>query len=253
MWRMHNAQSWNPDHYRAHAAFVPALGNALLELVPSGARDVLDLGCGDGVLTAALAARHPRVLGVDSSEALLQEARLRGLEVRALDGQRLDFEGAFDAVFSNAALHWMKDADAVLGGVYRALRPGGAFVAELGGKRNTATLLEAVLAALARRGIDGAARIPWYFPSPAEYTARLEQAGLRVQALWYFERPTRLPGDVVGWLETFGDALVHAVPADERPALLHEVREAVRPALCDAQGAWTLDYVRLRVVAVRPY
>jgi trans-aconitate methyltransferase len=146
----------------------------------------------------------------------------------------------------------MTDADAVLAGVYRALVPGGTFVAELGGQGNTASLLDCVLHLLWARGIDGAALVPWYFPSPAEYAARLERAGFRVEALWYFDRPTRLPSDVVGWLQTFGDSFTRALPAHERAGFLNAVREELRPELCRADGSWMLDYVRLRFVARRP-
>lgn len=248
---MSGAQTWNPHDYAHHAGFVPRLGEALLDLVPAGARRVLDLGCGDGVLTERLAARHAQVVGIDSSAPLVDVARQRGLDVRLMNCEQLAFDGEFDAAFSNAALHWMTDADAVLSGVHRALVPGGMFVAELGGQGNTATLLDCVLRQLAARGIDGAALVPWYFPSAAEYAARLEHAGFRVQALWHFDRPTRLPSDVVGWLQTFGDSFTHALHASERAAFLSAVREELRPKLRGADGSWTLDYVRLRFVARR--
>jgi trans-aconitate methyltransferase len=246
---MSTSQAWNPDDYAQHAGFVPELGKALLSLLPASAERVLDLGCGDGVLTEQLAARHARVVGVDTSTALVERAKQRGLDARLMAGEELRFEDEFDAVFSNAALHWMKDADAALAGVARALKKGGSFVGELGGKGNTDTLLTTVSQLLAAQGIAASALNPWYFPSPAEYATRLERAGFRVHALWHFDRPTRLPTDVVGWLQTFGDAFTRALPEPQRAAFLDAVRAALRPVLADAEGVWTLDYVRLRFVA----
>jgi trans-aconitate methyltransferase len=166
-----------------------------------------------------------------------------------MDGEALTFTDEFDAVFSNAALHWMKRADAVLAGVWRALLPGGRFVAECGGHGCVATIHAALLAALARRGIDGTAYDPWYFPTVEEYRGRLARRGFSVDSIALIPRPTPLPGDVVGWLETFAESFLVPVPVDDRPAFLAEVREALRPRLADADGRWTADYVRLRFAA----
>jgi hypothetical protein len=145
----------------------------------------------------------------------------------------------------------MKDADAVIAGVRRALKPGGRFVAERGGHGCVATIVAGLSAALARRGIDPARRNPWFFPTAEDYRARLETHGFTVESIALFPRPTPLPGDVTGWLETFAESFLVVLPADERPALLAEVREALRPTLADADGRWTADYVRLRFAARR--
>jgi len=167
-----------------------------------------------------------------------------------LEGERLTFDGAgFDAVFSNAALHWMKRADDVIGGVWRALRPGGRFVAECGGHRCVATIVRALEQALARRGIDAAPVNPWYFPTVEDYASRLEARGFAVRTIALFPRPTPLPGNVTGWLETFAESFASALPAAERRPFLEEVQELLRPDLCDAEGRWTADYVRLRFAA----
>jgi hypothetical protein len=148
-------------------------------------------------------------------------------------------------------MHWMRRADAVIAGVFRALRPGGRFVAELGGHRCVATIRDALIAALARRGIDGAALEPWFFPTAEEYRARLERAGFVVDSIAVFPRPTPLPGDIMGWLETFAHAFTHPLLPAERADYLAEVRRSLEPALCDASGAWTADYTRLRFAAHR--
>lgn len=246
-------QSWDPDRYARNAAFVPELGRSLLEwLAPQAGERILDLGCGDGTLTAEIAAAGAEVVGVDASTEQVAAARARGLDVRVADGARLPFAAEFDAVFSNAALHWMTDPNAVIAGVGRALRPGGRFVGEMGGAGNVARITAALLAALERRGVGAEGVVPWYFPTPEDYRARLEAHGFAVERMQHFPRPTPLPGDFAGWLETFGEAFLARVPADERAAFVAEVTEALAPDLRRAGGTWTADYVRLRFLARRP-
>ncbi len=245
-------QHWDPARYRRNAGFVAALGAPLLDLLdPQPGERILDLGCGDGALTATLAARA-QVVGVDASAEQVAAARARGLDARRIDGNRLLFAGEFDAVFSNAALHWMRDPDAVIDGVWRALKPGGRFVAECGGVGNVGRVVDALGAALARRGIDGAAANPWYFPSPEEYRARLERRGFLVREMVLIPRPTPLPGRLGDWLETFAESFLARISAAERAAFIDEVEAALRPALCNADGLWTVDYVRLRFAAQKP-
>jgi trans-aconitate methyltransferase len=246
------SQTWDPDRYARNARFVSDLGMAVVELLaPQPGERILDLGCGDGVLTAKLAALGCAVVGVDGSAAQIAAARARGLDARVVDGQQLDFDAEFDAVFSNAAMHWMRHADDVIAGVWRALKPGGRFVGEMGGHGCVATIVRALKQALQRRGIDAAAWNPWYFPTDAQYRRRLEAQGFVVHSIVLFPRPTPLPGDVTGWLETFAQSFTAALPDAERPAFLAEVQDSLRPHLCDATGNWTADYVRLRFAALK--
>lgn len=243
-------QSWDPERYARNARFVSDLGAPVLELLaPRTGERVLDLGCGDGALTEKLVALGCEVVGVDSSAEQVRGARERGLDARVMSGEALTFEGEFDAVFSNAAMHWMRDHDAVLAGVRRALRPGGRFVAELGGHGCVATIVAALEEALARRGIDGRACNPWTFPGDGEYADRLRAAGFRVDSIALIPRPTPLPGDVAGWLETFAESFTAVLAVAERAGFVEEVREGLRPRLADAEGRWTADYVRLRFAA----
>ncbi|HQU16360.1 MAG: SAM-dependent methyltransferase [Chromatiales bacterium 21-64-14] len=245
-------QTWDPERYRRNARFVAELGEPLLDLLaPAPGERILDLGCGDGALTEKLAARGCQVVGVDASAAQVQAARARGLDARVMDGAALDFDGEFDAVFSNAALHWMAQPRAVTEGVWRALRPGGRFVAEFGGAGNVAAVRAALHRISTRHGIDPTAADPWYFPAPEAYRVLLQSQGFQVEHLQHFERPTPLPGDIRGWLETFCGSFLAALPVDRQGRFLDEVREALG-ALCGADGRWVLDYVRLRVVAHRP-
>jgi SAM-dependent methyltransferase len=231
---------------------VSDLAGAVLELLaPRAGERILDLGCGDGVLTAQLAAIGCDMVGVDGSAAQVEAARALGLDARVMDGERLEFEAEFDAVFSNAALHWMPHPDAVIAGVGRALKPRGRFVAEMGGDGCVAKIKAALVDALARRGIEGEALNPWYFPTVDDYCARLRAGGFTVEYAVLVPRPTALPGDVSGWLEMFAQSFAAALAPAQRPAFIAEVKAALEPQLCDAQGCWWADYVRLRFSATK--
>jgi len=250
---MSNQQTWDPERYARTARFVSDLGMAVLELLaPQPGERILDLGCGDGALTEKLVAMGCQVVGVDGSAAQIEAARQRGLDAHVMDGEHLRFDAEFDAVFSNAALHWMKRADAVIDGVRRALKVGGRFVAECGGYGCVAKIEAALVAALTRRGVDGHAANPWYFPTTEDYGARLRRHGFRVRFIALIPRPTPLPGDITDWLATFAEPFTNPLPQGERPAFLAEVREALRSDLCDSAGNWTADYVRLRFAADKP-
>ena len=249
---MSTPQTWSPERYEKNARFVSDLGAPVVELLaPRPGEHILDVGCGDGVLTEKLTALGCEVVGVDSSVEQVAGARARGLDCRVASGEDLPFTNEFDAVFSNAALHWMRRPDAVIAGVRRALKPGGRFVVEMGGHGCVAAIIAALTAALARRGLDAARCNPWYFPTVEDYGARLAAHGFTVESIALFPRPTPLPGDVVGWLETFAESFTAPLPAPDRPAFLAEVRDALRPVLSDADGNWTADYVRLRFAARR--
>ena len=248
-------QAWNPSHYDQAGAFVPKLGADLLDLLaPKPGERVLDLGSGTGDLAAQLAERGALVTGVDASTEMVNEARRKhprpSFEVQ--DGQALNFDQAFDAVFSNATLHWMPRADAVAEGVARSLKPGGRFVAEFGGARCVQTVRDALKDELTERGISGHAAPPWYFPSVPQYTRILEQAGLWVRTALWFERPTPLPGSrgLEDWLELFCLPLLRAL-GEQRGAVVQGVEDRCRAALF-RDGSWWLDYTRLRVVATKP-
>jgi SAM-dependent methyltransferase len=250
-------QQWNAAGYAANAHFVPALGQAVLDLlqVQSGER-ILDLGCGDGVLTEKLVALGAQVVGVDSSEEMIEAARKRGLDARLVDAKALPFEEEFDAVFSNAVLHWIKDdPDAPVAGAFRSLKAGGRFVGELGGHACVGAIAVALVATLERRGVgDAASWIPWYFPTVDGYEIRLRRAGFVPQSVQLIPRPTPLPTGMRGWLETFANPFCAALPRpqEERGGFLDEVTALLKPVLCDADGRWTADYTRLRFAAIKP-
>ena len=177
----------------------------------------------------------------------------RGLDARCCDGEALKFGAEFDAVFSNAALHWMKNPGAVLDGVARALKPGGRFAGEFGGRGNAARVVAALYQSLAARGIDGDEYNPWFFPAEKEYAALLAEHGFTVERMALLPRPTPLPGDLAQWLNTFATPFLAALPAGQRAGFTAEVRRALTQHLRRPDGVWHVDYMRLRFTARRAF
>jgi len=246
------AQEWLADRYAEHAPFVPVLGLPVLELLnPQPGERILDIGCGDGALSEVLRKARATVVGIDGSPDMVAAAKQRGIDARVADAFDLPFDAEFDAAFSNAALHWMKrDPDAVLKSVSRSLKPGGRFAGEFGGHGNVAAIAVALLAVLERRGVPNPASLnPWYFPTTGEYRAKLERAGFRVDSIELIPRPTTLPTNMHGWLETFAGPFFNTLVEPQRADAIDEVVSLLRPSLCDAQGRWIVDYVRLRFLA----
>ena len=239
---------WNPDSYAANARFVSDFGKTVIELLsPQPGERILDLGCGDGVLTSDLSNCGCDVVAVDSSTAMIEAAKRRGLDAHVVDGQALRFTNEFDAVFSNAAMHWMSDSQSVLDGVWRALRPEGRFVGEFGGHGNVRTIITAIESALSSRCLPVAS--PWFFPKAEDFRKLLESTGFAVRHIDLFPRPTLLPGDVRSWLETFAQPYTSVVPAAHRDEFYSEIVESLRRMLVDKDGNWMADYVRLRFAA----
>jgi len=244
-------QHWNPAQYEAHARFVSDLGMPVIDLLaPKPGENILDVGCGDGALTIKLAELGCNVTGADASPEMVTVARSRGLNAVVMDAQSLQFSQQFDAVFSNAALHWMKKPEQVIAGVWRALKPGGRFVGEFGGFGNVASIVFALETALSARGI--AVENPWYFPRQEEYRRLLDAAGFRIAAIDTFPRPTVLPGSISEWLETFAQPYTSALPIGKKQDFIAEIAAALCPVLCGINGDWTVDYVRLRFHATKP-
>jgi trans-aconitate methyltransferase len=245
-------QTWDPQTYEKNGAFVPALAGGVLEwLAAQPGEHILDLGCGNGQLTQQLAAAGAKVQGVDASAQMVAAARARGVVAEEGNAEALPCAGAdFDAVFSNAALHWVRNQDAMMREVHRVLRSGGRFVAEMGGHGNIAAVHVALMAVLNRHSYGELEKDVNYYPTPEAYTRRLEQAGFRVERIALIPRPTPLEkGGMLGWLRTFRSGLLDKLPADLRDPVVEETTALLAPALCDEEGNWTADYVRLRFIA----
>ncbi|MGF1476423.1 MAG: methyltransferase domain-containing protein [Geminicoccaceae bacterium] len=248
---MTELQSWNADAYARNVRFVSELGEGVVDLLASvPGEHILDLGCGDGALTERLVDAGAVVEGIDASAAMVEAARARGIEARHRNATALDYDQKFDAVFTNAALHWIADTDAVLEGVARALKPGGRFVGEFGGHGNVATITTALRAALRLHGQDGSNLQPWRFYTVQGFHKKLEAAGFSPDTVILFPRPTPLPTGMEGWLETFAGPFIDQLSPAKRAVVLATALDLMRPSLADETGVWIADYVRLRFRAV---
>lgn len=208
--------SWDTEVYEARHNFVWKMGEGVVELLaPQAGERILDLGCGPGQLTKKISESGAEVVGLDASPNMIGQARQNFPDLRFVleDGASMTFENEFDAVFSNAALHWMLDPAAVVKGVARALRPGGRFVAEMGGKGNIRTIVAAIQRVVAQYRPLPASR--QYYPSVSEYSAILEAHGLEVRMAQLFDRPTPLEGEagMEVWIKQFKDYYFQDLPA----------------------------------------
>lgn len=246
-------QSWNAETYEQNARFVGQLADEAVSLLcPRPGERILDLGCGDGYLTAQIASYGSELVGMDFSGPLVAAARQRGLDVRLGNGEELQFDNEFDAVFSNAAMHWMLRAQDTADGVFKALKPGGRFVGEFAGAGNAKIIRREVHAALERRGIDANAVDPWYLPNEGEYRHVLAQSGFRVEYIKWFERPVALDYPVAAWIRTFGSPYIKALGNCDEETFLDEVSSRLRPELFGNDGKWIVDYTRVRFKALKP-
>lgn len=225
---------------------------AMAQLAPTPGMRVLDLGCGDGLLSRQMSDAGADVVGVDVDPAFVSAAVSQGINAFVKDGHALDCVDEYDRVFSNATLHWLSaDPARVLTGAFRALRHGGQLVAEFGGEGNVYAVVDALEAELRRHGHDPVESNPWFFPSDEEYSAMLVSAGFVVKHCELVDAPTPLPDgtDVSGWLRTFCKKWLRGLDAATADAILHGARK--RLALLEG-GRWTVNFVRLRVVAEKP-
>lgn len=248
---------WNTSLYDESHSFVWKRGEELVDLLsPQPGERVLDLGCGTGHLTARIAETGATLVGIDSDPGMIEAARRHypHIAFEVADGTAFEVSRPYDAVFSNAALHWMRPPERVAECIHRALRPGGRLIAEFGGQGNVERIRSALVAALQEAGVSwDSVRDPWYFPSVSEYATLLEGRGLRVRYAALFPRPTLLDGGEEGmdnWLRMFGGAYLNALAPDRRAAVIAVVRDRLRSHLF-RDGTWHADYRRLRIVAVR--
>ncbi|TNJ63493.1 methyltransferase domain-containing protein [Paenibacillus hemerocallicola] len=248
---------WNASLYDSRIGFVSEYGKSVVEMLDVQAGEtVLDIGCGTGDLCRELSDRGARTHGIDYSEEMIATARDKypDLSFEAADAHAYPARLRFDAVFSNAALHWMTRPAEVIRSVSGALKPGGRFVAEFGGKHNVGGIVAALSEALRGFGVDAAARNPWYFPSVGEYASLLEAAGFRVEYALHFSRPTPLADGERGlehWLDMFAAGFFDGLTERDKRAAYAETNRLAKSVLF-RDGQWIADYWRLRVLAFRP-
>jgi SAM-dependent methyltransferase len=242
---------WDASLYESDHAFVWKYGADLLPLLnPQPGERILDLGCGTGRLTAEIAATGAETLGIDSSLDMIGQARQNypKLKFQLADARTFTTAEPFDAIFSNAALHWIREARAAVQTIYRALKPGGRLVAEFGGKGNNAKVIEALKEAGASDPL-----LTFYFPAIGEYAGILESEGFEVRFATLFDRPTELEDPVRGleqWLLMFQQKALAAIPPQAREKAFRQIEDQVRPELF-YEGKWHIDYRRIRVVAAK--
>jgi trans-aconitate methyltransferase len=248
---------WNANLYDDKHSFVFQYGEGVLELlaVKPGER-VLDLGCGTGHLAKKIQEQGAEVVGIDASPDMIAQAKENypELDFNVANGANFSFHEPFDAVFTNATLHWIHDADGVIKSVYKSLKPGGRFVGEFGGKGNNRLMMAATATVLKKHDrVKGDFVHPWFYPSTAEYAATLEAGGFRVTYMAHFDRQTLLQDGrdgMIKWFNMFGESIFKMVPAADLPQILNEITDLLQPTN-EVDGEWYADYKRLRFVAVK--
>ncbi len=247
--------NWDASLYDQKHAFVYAYGKDLIPLLqPQPGELILDLGCGTGHLTHTVAQTGAHVIGIDSSASMIATAQRSypQLEFHVADARDFAFATPFDAIFSNATLHWIKEADQVVRCIVACLKPGGRFVAEFGGKGNVATITTALRQSI-RDLLHNDVEFGWYFPTIGEYASLLEKHGLDVRSALLFDRPTPLEDGEMGlrnWIQMFGERVLRDVPGDMKQQVLARTEDITRDRLYN-NGRWTADYTRLRVAAYK--
>ena len=246
---MKESNQWNAKEYNKNADFVSKMALPVVELLaPKKDEKILDLGCGDGTLSLEIQKYGAEVIGVDLSADMVEKSQLKGVEASLMSATELTFSDAFDAVFSNAVLHWVDDASLAIANVNQALKINGRFVGEFGGYGNIESLQEAIQTVFERHREYGEFQNPWYLPKKEEYAKLLQEGGFCVQYIEIIKRPTPI-GDIKEWLDIFANGIMQNVPTSKKESFKKEVESILKPKLFTPQDGWVLDYVRLRFKA----
>lgn len=251
-----STSKWNAREYARVGSFVAALGGAALDLLdPQPGEHILDVGCGEGALTAKIVERGASVVGIDASESMVEAARAAGLDARLISAEDVAFDAEFDAAFSNAALHWVLGKERAAAAIFKAIKPGGRFAGEMGGAGNIAILRSGIRAELQERGYSLPSQDPQWYPTPEEFTSVYLAAGFTEVQAQLIPRPTPLAAGVAAWVETFraGWLDVAKVPEADRPDIAAAIERRLAPQLRQPDGSWSADYVRLRFIMRKPH
>ena len=248
---------WNPELYKSKHAFVFDYGASLIKLLnPQKEEKILDLGCGTGELTYQISQICPNVIGIDKSAEMINKAtaEFKGIQFEVADAANFRFDNKFNAIFSNATLHWVQEYQAAVQCMFDNLVIGGRIVIEFGGKGNVESIVNLLREKLAARGYKEAAQMnPWYFPSIGEYCTELERVGFRVTFATHFDRPTKLADNkngIIDWVKMFGKVFFTNVKETDIEDISKEVQEELRTQLFK-ENNWFADYKRIRIVAYK--
>lgn len=248
---------WNAALYDDKHSFVFKYGEDLVDLLaPKAGERILDIGCGTGYLTNVIASFGATVIGIDNSLEMITKAKAAypQQEFKVQPGEEFHFDEHFDAIFSNAALHWMLEKEKVIDCMYRNLKRTGRIVLEMGGKHNVEKIITALQHSLNKRGYTTNATMKlWYFPSESEYTALLKKRGFKVTYASHFCRETKLvdaENGIKDWVKMFGSAFLKGIDEPVVNDILNEVQDTLHPLLF-RDNDWYADYKRLRIIAIK--
>ncbi len=251
MKKTEETNQWNPNSYNKHTAFVSELALPVVDLLdPKAGEKILDAGCGEGTLAVEIARYGAKVIGVDMSAQMIKLSQAKGIESYVGSVTDLPYEEVFDAVFSNAMLHWVKDARVAVQNIALSLKSAGRFVCEFGGEGNAYHLVSAMKEVFAKHPEFGTFDNPWYFPSVSEYTKLLESEGFSVEYIEIIPRPTPMD-DIANWLDIFANGVTKHLSAEQFETFKEECREILKETIYSQKEGWMLDYKRLRVKAIK--
>lgn len=247
---------WNANLYDHSHSFVSKYGNSLVELLkPEVGESILDLGCGTGDLANKLFELGVKVIGVDLSENMISQAKEKfpNIEFKVQNATTMEYKDEFDAVFSNATLHWVREPKKALECIYSSLKTNGRFVAEFGGKGNVQIIANEIIKEIENEGLEfEIENYPWYYPSIGEYTSLMESVGFRVTFAQHYDRPTPLEGDngLRNWINMFGNQLLKEIHSTQKENIILRVESSLKPSLFDGEK-WIADYKRIRVIGIK--
>ncbi|NVJ53806.1 MAG: methyltransferase domain-containing protein [Campylobacteraceae bacterium] len=246
-----STNKWNADNYNKHADFVSNLAFPVVDLLnPKENEKILDLGCGDGTLALEIKKFNTKVIAVDLSENMVEKTKKKGIEAYVMSATELSYKNEFDAVFSNAVLHWVKEPETAITKIFNALKANGRFIAEFGGYGNIKYLTDAMQEVFDKSKEYGEFNNPWYFPKDTDYKEMLEANGFKVEYIELIPRPTKID-DISNWLDIFANGIVSHLTKEQQSSFKQEVRAILNPKIYSEENGWVADYVRLRLKAVK--
>jgi len=246
-----STNKWNADNYNKHADFASNLAFPVVALLnPQENERILDLGCGDGTLAVEIEKFSTKVVAVDLSESMVEKTKEKSIEAYIMSATELPYENEFNAVFSNAVLHWVKEPEIAIRKISNALKTNGRFIAEFGGYGNIKYLTDAMQEVFDKNKEYGEFNNPWYFPKDTDYKQMLEANGFEVEYIELIPRPTKID-DITNWLDIFANGIVSHLTEEQQSVFKEEVRGILKPKIYNEKDGWVADYVRLRFKATK--